>query len=527
MQDETVRSGSGVEMAKSIWARRKWLAIVVFTVPFVTALSLITFMPSLYRSTATILVDRQQVPETMVRPTVTSALETRLHTISQEILSRSRLDALIKQFNLYADVRRSVALEDVIQRMRSDIKLELKSIEQKEDLRSATISFALSYAGRNPELVARVTNTLASFYIEENLKARERQATGTAEFLKAQLADVKKRLDGQEAVVSEFKKRYMGELPQQTDANLSAIERLNMQLRLNGDNQARALERREALARQLSDAASLSPSAAGPEGRVERLARLQQDLRSLRSTYSDKYPDIVRLKQEIAEIEQEIASPDGVKDANKATSAVSPHVLRIKQSQAEVQSDLNILKNEEKRLRDALASYIGRVQNSPEREKAMRELSRDYEATREYYASLMKRYDDAQLAESMEQRQKGEQFRLIDAAVPASEPAVPNRLRLTLMALVGCLGLAVGAIVVAEQINPSFHSVDDLRSLTTVPVLLSIPLIVTPDDTRRGVRRLRMAAAGAVIGLVVLVGVSFFVAHGNDQLVMMVTRGKA
>jgi len=127
----------------------------------------------------------------------------------------------------------------------------------------------------------------------------------------------------------------------------------------------------------------------------------------------------------------------------------------------------------------------------------------------------------------MEQRQKGEQFRLIDAAVPASEPAVPNRLRLTLMALVGCLGLAVGAIVVAEQINPSFHSVDDLRSLTTVPVLLSIPLIVTPDDTRRGVRRLRMAAAGAVIGLVVLVGVSFFVAHGNDQLVMMVTRGKA
>jgi polysaccharide chain length determinant protein (PEP-CTERM system associated) len=528
MQDETVRSGSGIEMVKSIWGRRKWLAILVFIVPFVIAVSLITFMPSLYRSTATILVDRQQVPESMVRPTVTSALETRLHTISQEILSRSRLDALIRQFNLYADLRRNVSLEDLIQRMRADIKLELKSVEQSNEDRRTTISFTLSYAGRNPELVARVTNTLASFYIEENLKARERQATGTAEFLKVQLADVKKRLDAQEAIVSEFKKRYMGELPQQTDANLNAIERLSMQLRLNGDNQARAVERREALARQLSDAASLSPAAAGPESRVDRLSRLQQDLRSLRSTYSDKYPDIARLKHEIAELEREIASPDIAKEnSDKATSALSPHVLRIKQSQAEVESDLNILRNEEKRLRNALASYLGRVQNSPEREKELRELSRDYDATREYYASLMKRYDDAQLAESMEQRQKGEQFRLIDAAVPASVPTAPNRLRLTLIMLGACLGLAIGAVLVAEQINPSFHSVDDLRALTTVPVLLSIPLIVTPDDTRRGTRRLRMAAAGAAIGLVVLVGVSFFVAHDNDQLVMLVTRGKA
>src|SRR5438874_5702531 len=204
MQDETVRSGSGVEMAKSIWARRKWLAIVVFTVTFVTALSLITFMPGLYRSTATILVDRQQDPETMIRTTVTSALETRLHTISQEILSRSRLDALIRQFNLYADLRRRVPLEEVIERMRKDIKLELRSVEQTEDRRGATVAFALSYQGRNPETVARVANTLASFYIEENLKARERQAVGTSEFLKVQLTDAKKRLDVQEALVSDF-----------------------------------------------------------------------------------------------------------------------------------------------------------------------------------------------------------------------------------------------------------------------------------------------------------------------------------
>src|SRR5438045_1286586 len=240
MQDETVRSGSGVEMAKSIWARRKWLAIVVFTVPFVTALSLITFMPSLYRSTATILVDRQQVPESMVRPTVTSALETRLQTISQEILSRSRLDALIRQLNLYADQRRSGPIEEVIDRMRKDIKLDLKSVQQSEDRRAgATIAFELSYEGRNPETVARVTNTLASFYIEENLKARERQAAGTSEFLKVQLGETKERLDGHEQRVSEFKRRHLGELPQQMEANLATLEHLHTQLRLNAGNQTR------------------------------------------------------------------------------------------------------------------------------------------------------------------------------------------------------------------------------------------------------------------------------------------------
>lgn len=308
VQDESARSGSLTETVKSAWGRRKWLAVVVFTVPFVTGVSLIMFMPSIYRSTATILVDRQQVPESMVRPTVTSALETRLHTISQEILSRSRLDALIRQFNLYAELRQSAPLEDVIQRMRKDIKLELKAVQQGEDRRSATIAFDLSYDGRDPNTVARVTNTLASFYIEENLKSRERQAVGTAEFLKVQLAEAKKRLDEQEAMVSQFKKRYMGELPQQTDANLGAIERLSTQLRLNNDSQLRLRERRESLARQYADIAAQSGDG-GSESIAERLFRLKQELRSLQATYSEKYPDVRRLKQEIAALEREAAEP--------------------------------------------------------------------------------------------------------------------------------------------------------------------------------------------------------------------------
>jgi hypothetical protein len=173
-----------------------------------------------------------------------------------------------------------------------------------------------------------------------------------------------------------------------------------------------------------------------------------------------------------------------------------------------------------------MGSYVGRVENSPKREQEFRELTRDYESTREYYQSLMKRYDDAQLAESMEQRQKGEQFRVLDAAIPGSEPSAPNRLRLILTALGLSVGLAVAAVMLAEQIKAACHSVDQLRSLTTVPVLLSIPLIVTPEDTERRKRRMRLATVSVVTGLVLLMGASFVVAHGNDQLVMLVTRGR-
>jgi polysaccharide chain length determinant protein (PEP-CTERM system associated) len=525
MQDEatTARSGSLMETVKSVWGRRKWLGIAVFTIPFVAAVSLIVFMPGVYRSTATVLVDRQQVPESMVKPTVTSALETRLHTISQEILSRSRLDALIKQFDLYRDLRQRVASEEVIERMRKDIKLELKSVEQKEDRRGATIAFALSYDGRDPLTVARVTNTLASFFIEENLKVRERQAAGTAEFLKVQLAEVKKRLDHQEAIVSAFKKRYMGELPQQTDANLSAIERLNSQLRMNNDNQMRVAERRESLVRQINDVAAMSPGTAGSEGVAERLARLHQELRALRTTYSDKYPDIARIKHEIAALEGEAAAGDAKPDTKPIAS---PQLARLKQAQSDLESELNILKGEDKRLRSALASYIGRVENSPKREQEYRELSRDYDSMRENYASLLKRYEDAQLAESMEQRQKGEQFRLLDPAVPGSEPTAPNRLRLLFMALAGCAALAVGVVMATEQINAAFHSVDELRITSSVPVLLSIPLIVTPEDTLRDRRRFRVAAASVGVALLVIAGTSFFIAHGNEQLVALVSKGR-
>ena len=540
MTEET-RKGAGLDTLLEVWSRRKWLAILAFAFPLAAGVSLTAFLPNIYRSTATVLVDRQQIPETFVQATVTSALETRLHTISQEILSRSRLEALVSRFGLYADLRQRVAAEDVIERMRKDIRLELKGAETRGQ-REATVAFTISYQGGDPTTVALVTNTLASFYIEENLKARERQAAGTAEFLKAQLAETKQRLDEQEQRVSEFKRRHIGELPQQMEANLGTLERLHTQLRLNADNQTRATERRQALSNQLAEAESLlaTPALAAsvgvsgrPPSRSEtleaRLAKSKEELAKLRTRFSDKYPDVVLLAAEISALERELADaesrdPKREEKALPQATPLTPYVLRLKEALSEVEGETKVLKGEDKRLHDAIATYQGRIENVPKREQEFRELSRDYESTRELYQSLLKRSEEAQLAESMEQRQKGEQFRVLDPAVPKPKPAAPNRVQLFVIVLLGSLGLAAGAVVLAEKIDTSFHTIDDLRAFSPVPVLVSIPLIVTHTDRRRRRWHLQLGASAAFVGLVAIVGLAYFAANGNEQLVSLMVR---
>ena len=199
-------------------------------------------------------------------------------------------------------------------------------------------------------------------------------------------------------------------------------------------------------------------------------------------------------------------------------------MLRLKEALSEVEAEIRILKGEDKRLRDGIAAYQARVENVPRREQEFKELSRDYEGTRELYQSLSKRFEEAQLAESMEQRQKGEQFRVLDPAVPNPEPAAPNRVRLLVMALVGSLGLAAGAVALVEKADTSFHTLDELRAFSVVPVLVSIPRIVTETDRRRRQWHLRLAASAAVVGLVVIVSSAYFAAHENEYLVSLLGR---
>jgi polysaccharide chain length determinant protein (PEP-CTERM system associated) len=516
---EATPRGAGLDRVRALWSRRKWLGIIVFVLPLAAAIAGIMALPDLYESTALVLVERQQVPEAFVRPTVTSELEIRLQTISQEILSRARLEALITRMGLYPDLNDASSKEEAVTRMRRDIRLQLKAADTNRP-GSNTTAFTLSYRSADPQTAALVTNTLASFYIEENLKARERQATGTSEFLRVQLEDTKKRLDEQEARMGDLQRRYMGELPQQLQSNLVGLESMNQQLRMNNDMQIRLAERRDQLAAQLAAARAES----GDETDEMRLARLRKELTTLRIKYTDLWPDIIRIKDEIARLEKQIAEPKPKVEV-KAPVVPTPQVLRAQEALQSVETELKLARADEQRLKRSIQNYQTRLDNAPQREQAYLDATRDYQSTRELYQTLSRKHEEARLGESMEQRQKGEQFRVLDSAVPSSAPAAPRRSRLLLASLALSLVLGAGAMVLAEVLDTSFHSTADLRAYTTVPVLVTIPRIVTEGDARRSRWRFRLAAAGVVIGLVVLAGSAFLLAHGNEQLAQLLSRG--
>jgi succinoglycan biosynthesis transport protein ExoP len=518
--DDRPSGSPGLERITAAWKRRKWLGIIVCLLPLTASLTAIIALPDLYQSTALVLVERQQVPEAFVRPTVTSQLEIRLQTISQEILSRSRLESLITRFGLYPNLRTRTSSEEAVDQMRRDIQIDLRGNDPKKG--GSTTAFALSYRGADPQTVAQVTNTLASFYIEENLKARERQATGTAEFLRAQLAEAQKRLDEQEAKVSAFRRRNMGSLPQQMTANLAALDSLNARLRSNVDNQVRLAERRDQLASQLAQARI---DAGGPEPDDVRLARLRQALVALRMKYTDLWPEIVQIKDEIARLEKQMADPKS--KPKTAEVPPTPEVMRLQGMLKSAETELALTKTDEQRLRKSMDSYQARIDETPKNEQEFQELTRNYETTKDLYQNLTKRFEEAQLAESMEQRQKGEQFKILDSAVPAASPTAPRRDRLLIVSIVLSLALGAGAIILAEVLDTSFHSASDLRAHVGIPLLVSIPRILTDHDVRRQRWRFRFVATGVVLSVLVVAGSAYFFAHGNEQLAQLLSRPSA
>jgi len=510
----------------AIWRRRKWIALLAFTTPLSVVVGLVTSLPNIYRSTATVVVERQQVPEAFVRPTVTGEVETRFQTISQEIFSRSTLEALIERFGLYPRLRGAVSPESLLGRLRNDIIVTMKS-DSTASGGPKMVAFSVSYRGGEPRTVAEVTNALAALFMDENLKLRATQASGTAAFLQAQLTEATRNLDEQERRVSEYNRRYMGQLPQQLSSNLAAIEQLSAQLRLNNDRQTMTLARREALERQLADVETLSPVAAGPAVVADtpalRLLRLRRELRELRVQYTEKYPEVARLRAEVEALERELGTSPEAPAA--AVSASDPAARRIKAALTEVDAEIKALRKDEQRLRATIGEYQGRVDATPRREQEFQELSRDYQTTKEHYQLLLKRYQEARLAEDMEQRRKGEQFRIVEPAVQAETAAAPNRRRLLLIGLALSLAAGVATAFIAEQFDTSFHSADDLRAFTRVPVLVSIPLFVTPADGRVQQRRFRLVAALA-LGMVIVLGMgSHLAGRGSAMLVSLVSPG--
>jgi polysaccharide chain length determinant protein (PEP-CTERM system associated) len=500
---EDPRATSAFERARAVWFRRRWPCLFVFALLATSSLAVVTGLPDVYGATATILVE----PPQGLASVSPEEIEGRIHRMTETIQSRERLLDLIARFNLYVAARCSESEDAVLRRMRKDIRIDSKG----PDSPSRTVTaFTLRFRGPDPEGVAGVVNELAAMYLEEDRRIR----SGNVDALASQLAESRAKLTLQEQQIAAFQEKHPGEQPQQQLANLAALGRLDTQLRLASEGRVRAMERRSRLLRDL--AAEGAPAA--PDGvRETRLSSLRRQLAELRRTYTDKYPDVARLQQEVEALErqpdpaasQPLAPPDRANDA-------------LREQLRETEQEIDSLRDEEQRLRLESSLYSQRVESAPQVLRAYQSLARDYETTKTLYDVLLKRYQEAQL--SSPEQGRGGQFRLLDKAVPPREPIGPRRPQLAVLGLVVALSAAIGLALASEHADSSFHSADDLRAFTRVPVLATVPRIMGPRAAlQRRLLRALVATAG-VMALVLLGQAAHRAAGTNDELSALLTR---
>ena len=547
MNGSETRRTIGLAMIIEVLRRRFHLALVPFLFVMAAGLSLAIFLPSLWTAKSTILVDRQKIPESFVKSTITTDVEAQLLGLSQEIMSSGQLMKIIEAHDLYPDIRRTRSADEVVERMRRNIRIEVQN-DDRDKRNPRTVGFSVLYTTTTPKVAMTIANELAALYVNEDVRYREKHAVSASEFLDTQLKDVRDRLQNQERRVAEFKERNMGELPEQREANLRTLDRLQQQLQSAQETLRRANERRQLLTQTLAEVDQSNSTVSGPaatpnpspaEAAAARLSVLKQELAQMQSRYNDRYPDVVALKDQIRALEAKLAAdpPSTVRETQaKAAVAVAKkdgRELRAAPQNSYVQNLLQQLDqatieartstDEVKGLRDQIALYQRRIENTPRREQESAQITRDYESTRELFRSLLGKRGEAEMAADLEQRQQGEHFRIIDAAGLPDRPAGPNRFRLVLVAFVLALGVSGIAVVIAEHTDTSYRSAEEVRTLEMVPVLSTIPKIVTERDRRRRLRQRRLGTAAVAVGLLAVIGSSFAFAHNNHGFVASVS----
>jgi polysaccharide chain length determinant protein (PEP-CTERM system associated) len=444
--------------------RRKYWIIIPFLLTLLGTMAYVLVAPKVYEAETLILVQAQKVPEEFVRSIVTTGVEDRVRTISQQITSRTNLEGIIKEFGLLREYINRSTIDDMVLVLRKSIRVNVKGGDRTKEPSIFTITFQ----GNDPETVMKVTNALAFNFIGENLRIREDQALGTSMFLTDELESVQKRLTKKENELKNYREHYMGGLPEQLTTNLKILERLQGQINQLHSSLRDAENRRILLGNQIAEQSKPTPSlAVGPTNQpqqVRDIRSLRNELASLEARYTSKHPDIIRLKEMIASLER--------KGADGGEDRIDP---LLKRQFNDTELEIVSLKDEIKKTRVQIKEYQRKIEDTPKREQELLLLNRNYDNLKALYNSLLTRKLEAEISVSMEKKQKGEQFKVIDPAKVPTRPIKPDTRKVFLLALLFGIGLGCGLAYLVEAGDTSYKMPEDVEKELDLPVLVSLP----------------------------------------------------
>lgn len=511
------------------WAiaiRRRWWIVLPLFLVWAAVWGASWLLPVTYQSESLILVEQQKVPDQYVVPNVTGDLQQRLQSLTEQILSRTRLQSTIDRLHLYSRSGGRLNSGDPVEQMRNDIKIELVSAP---DHPGEYTAFKMRYSAGSPELAQKVNGELSSLFIAENVDAQRQLSENTTAFLESQLADARANMAEQEAKVAAFKAKHLGELPSQLESNMQILAGLQSQLQSAQQTMDAARQQKLYLESLLQQYRSVQASMGGgdstggsPQSLETDLFAMRLKLQDLQSRYTEEHPDIIALKGKIAKAERLNKQAESEMAANqsdgKAASTLdsvavigaqrgSPTPIMQVQSQLKAnQLEISNIQQHEKNLESQITGYQARLNLTPETEQELTAVSRGYEESKTNYDSLLQKQMQSQLATSLEKRQQGEQFRIVDPPSLPKKPSAPNHLWLSLAGLLVGASLGLGLTTLFEMTDVRVRQEKDLVGIVPVSVLVGIPHLSTPDETNFRVLRwwTELGAAGGLVILIVL-----------------------
>jgi polysaccharide chain length determinant protein (PEP-CTERM system associated) len=496
----------------AIWRRRRRWIVVPLIIGPVLLYAIALVLPSSYESDTLVLIQRQIIPSNLVPSTITQDLNARVVNLQQQVLSRTRLEPLIKRYDLFKENAAGQPMELLVEQLRKAITLTpVKPIVRSRDetLPGFSIGVTLSTARSAQQVCADLT----SMFIEENLRQREQSARGTTSFLQAQADDAKRQLDEQDAKLADFKRRHIHELPDEAQTNLKLLDSLNGQLQA-ADQALTRLQQDTTYTESLlaqEVAAWKATQALGdkeaPQTLDQQLEAMQRTLDTLETQYTQDYPDVVKLKAEIAQVKQKLhdqgASPETKPEveAQRPSAPEPTHIQQLRSTLRAYNDAMGAQTKARQHLQEQIELLQSRIQMIPAVEQEYKEITRDYQEAQGFYNDMLKKKSESGLATEMEQRQQGEQLIIMDPANLPMDPTFPNR---PLFALGGLgVGLVVGLLLawLREMRDKSLRNEKDIEACLGLPTLATVPSLTTAAAKKKWFQKTKTPKPGAVEGL--------------------------